>query len=427
VAGSILRSRTTDRSSDNDTPSTAITASRKNLSKGFEMVNGDTALKRICPICNNDSGTIIHKQNFILEDNNPLPSNYKVAICNRCNFMFADLESSQARYDEFYSNMSKYENSDISSGSGQTDWDYKRLVRTADDIEKFCAQKTLRMLDIGPAQGGLMQIFLDRGYCDLSILEPSTKCIDAITSASHGLIKTAQGSLNSDLTEIFPNQTFDFITLTHVIEHVFDIETAIKNIKSICSEDTILYVEAPDAEEYLEYFKTPFHYFDIEHINHFDSHSLNLAFMKHGFKSIHASKKIIEASESEFYPAIFSLFQIKNIASSACKYIKHSEEFDFSHAFDPLIASNIPVAVWGCGSFTKSLLASSDINKCNIKLLIDVDVKKIGSTIGGFKICDPEALRSFRGAIIVSSALYTTEIINQIREMNLDNEVINLR
>ena len=75
-------------------------------------------LNRICPICNNSLGMVLHKQNFILEDDNPLPNEYDVVSCEQCSFIFADVEVTQNEYNLYYEAFSKYDNTEISSGGG---------------------------------------------------------------------------------------------------------------------------------------------------------------------------------------------------------------------------------------------------------------------------------------------------------------------
>lgn len=76
-------------------------------------------LNRLCPICNNKQGEILHTQKFLLDNNNPLPSEYDVVCCTQCGFVYADVDASQENYNKYYENFSKYESTEVSSGGGQ--------------------------------------------------------------------------------------------------------------------------------------------------------------------------------------------------------------------------------------------------------------------------------------------------------------------
>lgn len=77
-------------------------------------------LLRPCPICDNLSGNILHKQIFSLQKNSILPNEYDVVSCSKCGFVFADTSANQNKYSEYYLSFSKYEdkNSIAASGGG---------------------------------------------------------------------------------------------------------------------------------------------------------------------------------------------------------------------------------------------------------------------------------------------------------------------
>lgn len=86
-------------------------------------------LFRNCPICNCESGQIIHSQSFILEQNNPLPNSYDVVSCLQCGFCFADTDASQKDYNDYYQNFSKYENIETySEGGGKNDYKRQQIL-----------------------------------------------------------------------------------------------------------------------------------------------------------------------------------------------------------------------------------------------------------------------------------------------------------
>ena len=384
-------------------------------------------LKRFCPVCSSQKGRIVHTQNFLFEKHNPLPSSYDLVICSKCSFVFADVAASQKNYDDFYALSSKYENGEIASGSGLSSWDYNRLAGTVSEITKHCTNLQSRILDIGSAQGGLLKILSENGFSELFALEPSDDCVQAINSSSSKSIKAHIGTIHSNFDNIFGQAKFDVIILSHVLEHLYDLSTAIENIKSILSDDGILYIEVPDAAEYANLFKTSFHYFDAEHINHFNDTTLNTLFGINGFETISTGKKRALVSDSELYPAVFSIFRKNRIAEYILNYINISYSNDNHELFDKLKIDKIPLAIWGCGSYTKRLLASTELKNCNIQYLVDTDSKKQGAIIGSLEISSPEALSNFEGHILISSAIYSASIENDIRERKFKNKIITLR
>jgi hypothetical protein len=144
-------------------------------------------LFRPCFVCGFSAGYFLFEQKFILEDNHPLPSSYSVVACQNCNNIFADVKAKQENYDRFYEQLSKYENESISPGSNSTLWDSERFNRTAKQIqEKLGKNKDASILDIGSAQGGLLDSLAKLGFSTLTALEPSAKCIKMIEKRHGG-------------------------------------------------------------------------------------------------------------------------------------------------------------------------------------------------------------------------------------------------
>jgi len=379
-------------------------------------------LKRLCAVCGSNEGILLHEQAFSLENNHPLPNTYSVVSCKKCSHIFADTEAKQTDYDYFYEVFSKYENETISSGSALNYWDVKRLTKTASKIiEKVGERKDISILDVGSAQGGLLEIFRKNGFGNLFALEPSSKCSEKIDKNSISQIKTITGSICKKDASIFDNN-FDIVILSHVLEHIYDIESAIQNIASIMSPNGILYIEVPDASRYIDFYKTPFHFFDIEHINHFTESSLISLFCSNNFKLVDFGVKDIEVSSSEFYPALYGFFTANESNKHIKNYIEKSNELREQITFSKYESSQEPIAIWGVGSYTKQLLANTPLANCNLIYLVDGDSKKWGSMVCGMEIKDPRALGNFKGKILISSALYAEAIKKQIFEMGLNNE-----
>ncbi|MCG3676900.1 methyltransferase domain-containing protein [Aliarcobacter butzleri] len=382
-------------------------------------------LNRICPICNNSLGMVLHKQNFILEDDNPLPNEYDVVSCEQCSFIFADVEVTQNEYNLYYEAFSKYDNTEISSGGGNTSYDAKRLNSAAEEIMKYNTCKTLKILDIGAALGGLLNIFKEKGYHNLFALEPSLSCVKNMLNNN---IKAFQGTVFSDFNQIFNNQKFDVIVLSHVMEHIYDLKKAIANIKSILGENGKIYIEVPDASRYKDFYVVPYYYFDIEHINHFSTFHLSSLMNNYGFKTVKLGEKTIPVSKDIDYPACYGIFEnYIETKKSLEEYIEISKKNSHNEILEELISNNIEVVIWGAGNYTKRLLSQTNFLECSIKFFVDKDKNKQNTKINGIKIFSPEKLKGFDGVIIVCSALFYNDIIDEIKNMGYLNKIFVLR
>jgi len=392
-------------------------------------------LIRKCPICQNDIGEILYKQKFKLPETHLLSSLYNIVECNKCKFVFADSSSNQRDYNMFYQNMSKYEDKLTASGGGDTSYDLERLRQTASDIQKILPEKNSSILDIGCGNGGLLCELKKNGFNNLTGLDPSQNCVSNIKEKGINAYQGGISSDNYDDESIFLNKKFDFIILSHVFEHIYDLQVAVSNIQKLLNNNGLLYIEVPDASRYKDHFIVPYYYFDIEHINHFDENSLKNLFLKYDFEFITYEKKIMKVSNTVNYPAIYLIFQAKKntgyqitfnsiVRESIEKYILISKEKEFSSEIVKLSQIQDEIVIWGAGSFTQRLLSNTELGNCNIIAYIDKDSKKQGLKINNIEIYPPLVLNKYNCTIIVCSALFSDEIIQEIKSMNLNNKII---
>jgi 2-polyprenyl-3-methyl-5-hydroxy-6-metoxy-1,4-benzoquinol methylase len=224
---------------------------------------------RHCPICGEEKGEILHTQNFVLPDGHPLAEGYDVVCCDRCGFVYADTTVSQKDYDIFYAKLSKYEDNKTSTGGADSPYDAQRLRKTAECIAEFLPDKNLRILDIGCANGGLLGYLKELGYPNLCGIDPSSACVENI-QRNYG-IEASIGSLFQLPQNI---GKFDVIILSHVLEHIQDIQSAIRSIEQLLNLEGYVYIEVPNASEYIHHLYAPLQDFNTEHINHFSEHYL---------------------------------------------------------------------------------------------------------------------------------------------------------
>src|SRR4030042_4107128 len=233
---------------------------------------------RKCPVCSNGYGEVLYRQSFAMPKNFPLPAKYDVVCCQKCGFVYTDTPANQQDYNKYYQQFSKYESSVTT-----TKWNFNKLRPLLD----YLPDKNVSILDIGCANGELLVELKKLGYKNLNGLDPSKKCVQNVKNQG---INAYEGELFSiDLS--IHDKKFDCIILSHVFEHICDLQTAADNVARKLNENGVLYVEVPDASRYLEYYIVPFHYFDAEHINHFDENSLNNLFIQKDLNFLHYVKK----------------------------------------------------------------------------------------------------------------------------------------
>lgn len=384
---------------------------------------------RSCPVCHGQEAHLLHRQEFVLPAQHPLGDGYNVVSCIKCRFVYADTMASQSDYDRFYATLSKYETGGHATGGGEQAWDAKRLQQTA----RLLAQKLpsdARILDIGCANGGLLLALQSLGYHNICGLDPAAACV--ATTQSRGLA-AHQGSLSDDLTGL---GRFDCVILSHVLEHVRDVDAALLQVRELLVPDGQCYIEVPDATRYHEFYVSPFHFFDTEHINHFSLQSLQNLMNGAAFAIVARGVKEVPVTEKVLYPACWMLSTSMQsvgksemlavpdgqLVASIEKYVARSASEADTASFDALLAEG-PVWVWGIGCATLRLLPHLR-HAQNVVAFVDNSPKLRGATLLGRPIIAPQSI-SDSSPIVIPSRLYREEIARQIQcDLQLDNPIL---
>jgi len=129
-------------------------------------------------------------------------------------------------------------------------------------------------------------------------------CADAVCAKGH---KGYKGTLADP-----PREQYDFVVLSHVLEHVIDARGAIEDLMARVKPDGLAYIEVPDAERYTQY-DAPFLDFNSQHINHFGKTSLKHLMMQSQLQVIRDGTKDMEMTNLsdvlpvQHYPAMWVL------------------------------------------------------------------------------------------------------------------------
>jgi hypothetical protein len=156
------------------------------------------------------------------------------------------------------------------------------------------------------------------------------------------------------------------------------------------NENAMLYLEVPDAARYADFYKGPYHYFHIEHINHFDEVSLTNLGMVANFSKRYVGHKTMSIFPQHLDCAVFVLFEkvkaldkIINMSTKARKSIEAYLELSAKDSYTEIIAelakTQEELCVFGVGHFTYQLLATTDLPKCNIQAFVDNDPLKVAN------------------------------------------------
>jgi 2-polyprenyl-3-methyl-5-hydroxy-6-metoxy-1,4-benzoquinol methylase len=392
----------------------------------------EKTLIRHCPICGVNTGKLIHSQQFELSEGHPLPSVCDYVICNGCGFAFSDTPVDQARYDAYYAGMSKYADSATSTGAGILPWDKVRLEELADQIAIFCGDCNSRIVDIGCANGGLLFALQLKGFQNVCGIDPSDTCVRIARDLG---VEAWVGTLARMPENI---GTFDGIILSHVMEHVRDLSSAMELIHRLLKQGGWIYIEVPDASRYEEFLVAPFQDFNTEHINHFSRISLANLFRQNYFIPEISGIKKIYSSKDTPYPALFWFArkseERRPVEKDDALYSKLEKYIAASHALmnridvtiRRLITDSPEIIVWGTGQLTMKLLSGTSLRDAKITAFVDSNPINQGKLLCNIQVIGASEIKTPDTPILVCSLINTDSILNSIREMKLPNPVFTL-
>jgi len=201
-------------------------------------------------------------------------------ICISCGYSHFTTMPSKAWFEKFYSSewdaSGKIGAKEIIASKGLTQHlNLSTLTKIAPDLDA-------RILDVGAGYGNFLQTAKNRGYRNIQGIEPSEHrsrhCrnylnLDVTTGFVENCIEVFQSGSDSLL--------FDVIHSNHVLEHVYDIDTALKNFYQMLKPGGFVFFVVPDWLE-SETIINMSHF--LGHIRHFTSMAFVLLLQRHGFQ-----------------------------------------------------------------------------------------------------------------------------------------------
>ena len=220
---------------------------------------------RPCPVCGGVERRVLYRQRFL---DGPLGDGYDVVVCRQCGAGFAEGIPSQEELDRYYAGQSKYTYDH--AGGAESPYDFKRFETIADQVIPFLPSREVRILDVGCATGGLLSVFKQRGFGNVLGVDPSPTCVPAARRL-HGVeVRTATLAQLAGWQE-----RFDLILLVGVLEHLRDVQPAVRTVAGRLKAGGLLYCAQPDVTAFADCVNAPYQQFSVEHVNFFSEASLS--------------------------------------------------------------------------------------------------------------------------------------------------------
>ena len=272
-----------------------------------------------------------------------------------------------------------------------------------------------KALEVGSAKGHMLDIMSEAGLQAVGI-EFSAESVGIGRAAGRTMI---QGYIEDlDLVEGGP---YDAFVSLNYFEHLPDPGTIIEKIYANTTAEGVGFVTVPNLEYLLE--SNCLYEFVADHLSYFTQQTLSHAFEAHGFDVLECElinekndiaitvQKRAQLALTDRYSEISKLSQ--NLRKTVSDYVDQGKQ----------------VAVWGAGHRTLALLALSELD--NLTFVVDSAEFKHGKRTPVLHLDIVPPARLLEGEIdlimIMVPGLYPDEVLQTVREMEIDIDVAILR
>ena len=231
-----------------------------------------------CPVCSSAD----LKNVLLAKDYTVSGETFAIVECNACSLRFTQDVPVAALISPYYKSENYISHTNTSKGLINRLYQAVRkrtLGQKRKLVERLAAKKSGQLLDIGSGTGAFVNEMKQHDW-QVTGLEPDA---DAATVAKQ-LYNIELKSINEFYH--LPADSFDAITLWHVMEHVHDLSAYVQQLKMLLKEDGKLFIAVPnytskDAAIYNEYWAA----YDVpRHLYHFSPGSMKVLMEKNGMK-----------------------------------------------------------------------------------------------------------------------------------------------
>lgn len=234
-------------------------------------------MNNICPWCKSEKNHRFLK----LKDYFLSQEEFEIIECDECKLLFTSPCPAQDKIGDYYKSEDYLSHNEEKKNLFARIYNIvkKTNIKNKFNIAIDSKSSAVKILDIGCGVGDFLNYAKEKG-CEITGIEPSD---DAR--------KIAEKKLNTKLLspaelENLPDNSFDVITMWHVLEHVADLKTEIHHLQRLLKKDGRLILALPNYKSYdAEYYKDKWAAYDVpRHLNHFSKTSIENIFKETQFQ-----------------------------------------------------------------------------------------------------------------------------------------------
>ncbi|ADB41486.1 Methyltransferase type 12 [Spirosoma linguale DSM 74] len=259
-------------------------------------LNSDTSLETVtqCPVCGNTTfSPYLSCEDYLVSN-----QKFDILECQRCSFRLTNPRPDSNSIVAYYKSDQYVSHNDNGGGLINTAYRLVRnyTLRSKLNLINKLTGKPGKILDVGCGTGAFLQSCREGGW-SVTGMEPDP---DARAIAREKL----QADIKPNLEALAGAETFDIISLWHVLEHIPNLNESIIQLRELLREQGTLLIAVPNSDSYdAQLFKQYWAAYDVpRHLHHFTPSTIEPLFNKHGFRLVKQLPMVFDA----FYIAMLS-------------------------------------------------------------------------------------------------------------------------
>lgn len=247
-----------------------------------------------CPVCKHTQTTDF----LTCQDHTVSKAFFSIVACQQCGFKFTNPRPTADTIGKYYQSEAYISHSNTSKGLIAKLYHTVRNITLKGKvklIESLYPQKG-KLLDIGCGTGMFIQAAQQHGW-QVAGIEPSD---DARALAE----QINQTKIEPAILSAFPQQTFQIITMWHVLEHVHLLNETIDWLFEKLAPNGKVIIAVPNHESFdAQTYQSHWAAYDVpRHLYHFSQKSIQQLFQQHGFGLV----KTVPMKFDSFYVSMLS-------------------------------------------------------------------------------------------------------------------------
>ncbi len=384
--------------------------------------------KKPCPICKNilssylDFGKFplanfpidVNKFSKYIKKKNINPNkNLSLLICKKCKYLSLRSKAKEEVLNDVYSKFYKYPSALLKQLNPVRD---DAFLKTIFNNIKF--KKYNSILEIGCYDGYILSKIKNKfKHLEIYGCEPSE---GADIATKHGL--NVKKKFFDKKT--FPGKKFDIIVIRHTLEHIYNLDKILKNIKSAMNDNSILLIEVPNINYYLKH--GLLEVFSFQHIHYFSFETFfNLAKRNNFlfFKKKETPENLIVYFKKNYQDKKLKQSKFNNYSINFKKKIKENQKKIKNILLD---YNSKDICFWGAGGFAVAAINLYKVDMKKNSLIVDKDKKKHGLSINNTIIEKISKNKLIKKKLVIITSYYSDQILKEIKDLKINVDVLQI-